>query len=328
MIGDSTANYPELTIKTQLREDLEEREPFQNIPQDRWLDKAYVTCLNEIVSQTREIRGNLSLYKNLADGSYAKVSELIGQVLSLNQGEPQLRSDWKKNIKKLLEGDLDTENHFKEKLQSYCKNILRNSTQYVESICNNYDISDAVLTQEILFCCPSCHKLLSEDTLEVENCECGQSISRDQSDKLIIHQAHDDLLHIVDQNAVLEYQTQTIFDRMDSYESLTAVKIQGSSGVSHEIDVLAENQTSDRILVECKDRDVNLNDVSLFLQKVDDIPCNQAIMLSSGDFNQKSKKLCQHNSTVMIENFDLDTYESTLNHLSNCLQEDHLHLVN
>jgi len=67
-----------------------------------------------------------------------------------------------------------------------------------------------------------------------------------------------------------------LFEKL-GWTTWTAVHIMGSSGVPHEIDVLARKE-SNVVVVECKTGDVSRNHVFTFLTKTQDLKVNLGIL--------------------------------------------------
>ncbi len=100
----------------------------------------------------------------------------------------------------------------------------------------------------------------------------------------------------------LEYGVEKIFEDL-GYKTACGVYILGASGVYHEVDLLAEHVGQyKRVVVECKNTEISLDDVFKLFGKMSDLGCVYGYIFSTSIGKDRDvKKLAISKNIAIIE---------------------------
>ncbi|MFA6407302.1 MAG: restriction endonuclease [Candidatus Paceibacterota bacterium] len=182
----------------------------------------------------------------------------------------------------------------------------------------NLNISTLIHTN--LYYCPDCAEIFRKDTFYSGKCYCGKQLSRvSETNQDSIACISDDVEIFVKNNMWLEHGVERQFS-INGYNTACGVNIMGSSGVSHEVDVLAESASKNkRIIGECKNREIDISDVFKLYGQMADTGCNIGFIFSTGVVQdpQKSRQVFRLASSKNIRIIDgiLENTSERLNEL-------------
>lgn len=170
-------------------------------------------------------------------------------------------------------------NEFLLKQREHASNDLEELVDQFEA---DHKISLAVSTPLVLYVCPDCRAVVSEGKFRKDKCSCGHEIVRPSKvEKVSLCQIRPAVISFYRENMWLEEGVAYQFKRLN-FEPTTGCNILGSSGIWHEIDVLAEAPTRGiRTACECKNRKLVLGDVYVFHCKLRDIGISRGILVST-----------------------------------------------
>src|SRR6266699_1269313 len=135
-----------------------------------------------------------------------------------------------------------------------------------------------LLEPTVAILCPTCKRTLQVGEFKgALNCaRCKKDMSRKDVERVPIHRIAESVKRLWVKDFWFEAYMAKLFEKL-GWTTWTAVHIMGSSGVPHEIDVLARKE-SNVVVVECKTGEVSRNHVFTFLTKTQDLKVNLGIL--------------------------------------------------
>jgi len=126
--------------------------------------------------------------------------------------------------------------------------------------------------------CPNCELVISREEFETtKECKmCRKEIRREEATRIFIHRVRDNIRKVWESNLWFEGYIARLLRRLD-WKTRTSVHVMGSSGVLHEVDVLAIKEGT-VLVVECKTGRVARKDVFNFCTKVNDLKAHLSIL--------------------------------------------------
>jgi len=139
-----------------------------------------------------------------------------------------------------------------------------------------------ILDSTTLHVCKKCHRILSLNKFKKVTCECGVNVKTpDQIEQIPIYHFNDRLRTFLTDNMWLEHGIDLVFRRLD-FSTLVGVHILGSSGLEHEIDLVAESgKEKIRVFCECKNQKLTVGDVFIFSGKMGEIGCTHGYIFTT-----------------------------------------------
>src|SRR5680860_126553 len=261
------------------------------------------------VSMISLVASKLLVYKklNLLLTDFLLVSKKIYSLLNLNKHEDieeklSLSNNypiykiliWNKNreikkskpSKKKLE-ELDKNiNKEKARLNALLNKEIIKLSNSLQKKLNEFEISNNVKLEILkninLYLCKKCKKIISEDKFHSVVCDCGKEIKNPTDCNMsIVFKFDNQMISFVEQNMWLEYGIDYLLRKVD-LKTLCGFYILGKSGMKHEIDNFGEdNKKYLRIVCECKNTDVTINTVFIFIGKMIDIGCSRGFIFTT-----------------------------------------------
>jgi len=148
--------------------------------------------------------------------------------------------------------------------------------------------------------CPTCKTTLQVGEFKgtVRCIECKREIGRKEIERVPIHRIAEPVKRLWAKDFWFEAYLARLFEKL-GWTTWTAVHIMGSSGVPHEIDVLARKD-SNVVVVECKTGDVARNHVFTFLTKVQDLKVNLGILALMGPLPEPETRSFAKRSRLLV----------------------------
>jgi len=177
----------------------------------------------------------------------------------------------------------------------------------VEKFGDDRHVSLCVLEPVVLYLCPNCKAALSEGKFRKVNCSCGQAINSPRAvEKVSVCRIRSSVLAFYTENMWLEEGVAYQFRRLN-FEARTGLNVLGSSGVWHEIDVLAESpKKRARLACECKSRMLKLEDVYVFAGKLRDIAIGHGVVITTAKDVSRDVQLAARANAIKICHGALD----------------------
>lgn len=142
----------------------------------------------------------------------------------------------------------------------------------------------SILSSMIVHVCKKCERVVSINKFKSRSCACGEKITKiSRVDQIPLHYFNDKLIKFIEQNYWFEHGVDYILKR-GSFQTLVGCYVLGHSGVSHEIDNIADSKSKNyRIFCECKNGEVTVNDVFIFSGKMIDAGCSRGYFFTTGE---------------------------------------------
>ena len=124
---------------------------------------------------------------------------------------------------------------------------------------------------------------------------------------------------VLKDNLWLEEYIAGIFRELE-WETWTSVQVHGTSGIPHQVDVLAVNKRGFVVCVECKNRDtMPRKDVMMFAQKRFDIGSHYGLIALTGEFPEPGTGDIVHKNPALysITNMYEKTKEEIIKEIKN-----------
>ena len=135
-----------------------------------------------------------------------------------------------------------------------------------------------ILVPYNILVCPNCNLILSREEFETtKECKmCGKEIRREEAKRIFIHKVLENIKKVWKSNLWFEAYIAGLLRKL-GWRTWVGVHVMGSSGVLHEVDVLAiRNGTV--LVAECKTGKVSRNHVFNFCTKVNDLRAHVSIL--------------------------------------------------
>ncbi len=164
-------------------------------------------------------------------------------------------------------------------IDKQCVSIVDSIEDY--RLATGVDLS-SILNKDTIHCCVKCGQIVSRGAFRTSKCICGNIVnsSRDTS-KVNIEIVDENVKFFFQQNEWLEYGVETLLAKA-GYDTECGALVLGMSGVKHEIDVLGENiGLNNRVVVECKNKGIGIDDMFKMYGKMSDIGCNYGLMFTT-----------------------------------------------
>jgi len=221
-------------------------DPISSLPQQEYFDK--VTEIMRKKSKTA--------ISHLSNKDFKK---------TLQEAQDELRPLLRRDLKKKISANSD---FIEEEISKY---NLKNKTKL------------KIFNQSVLYYCKECSSLIEKDEFKSKNCSCGKRITKvSDTEKQTAAQVNPEVEIFFKNNMWLEYGVELLF-KQKNYQTECGVYILGSSGVSHEIDIVAERESDYiRTIGECKNKEIQIDDIFKLSGKMQDTGCNYGYIFSTG----------------------------------------------
>jgi hypothetical protein len=152
--------------------------------------------------------------------------------------------------------------------------------------------------------------VISERKFQRGKCHCDSEInSPSKVEKVSLCQIRPAVVSFYTENLWLEEGASYQFKRLN-FEVMTGCNILGSSGIWHEIDVLAEDPGRNiRVGCECKNRGVGLSDIYVFNCKLRDIGITRGIIVTTSKEIHRNIWLATESNMIRVCTSALDKPE-------------------
>ena len=179
-------------------------------------------------------------------------------------------------------------------------NKIQNSISAFEEKSN---IDLRILSSTTIHFCKKCAKIISLDKFKRCTCACGEKITKiSQVRQIPINHFNDRLINFLEQNYWLEHGVDYLLKRKN-LQTLVGYYVLGHSGVSHEIDNIAESKSENyRFFCECKNAEVTVKDVFVFSGKMIDAGCSRGyIFTTSKEVSNEIVRLARSKNIDIIK---------------------------
>jgi len=309
-IGNASSHLKPLKCKKRSkRENIESKKDFQAFwKKDLLLDsKHFIPQLNQVSSWTEEMKKTIENWPS-ADNK-GKFYQIMPRLFDMLGG----KNDFERFINFFyhLDRDIDKDGDI-EKIRKFNDMIISEldkvsckmddwETQHI-----NREDEVSLLETFPLYLCPTCKSFISEGQFVSTDCFCGESISRSRdTEKRSFKKLNSTLYDLVNHNWHLEYAFGRLLKKL-SFDSVSCgVDVLGSSGINHEIDVIAEDKSKEkRAFCECKTENINYNHLLKFNQQCEDIGVNYKIFVSTGDISsERERRFANTYNILLVDNF-------------------------
>lgn len=332
-------NIPRYGEKSKERIQIESDRNVQTLLKTRLLLTSGLNqLLYKLLSDTNQILKNIS---DLQDKNYPAITfeSIKSEVL------PKLREADLKEIERSKGGDAvdelieeiventtkKTRFTAREQLINKLKGISIGSEKAIDDfeIVNedvlkfDLDISELQKT----YFCKDCLLTAAENRFKKGKCSCGKLLN-DLSDiqEVTVAKINSNVTKFIEKNMWLEYGVEQLFED-EGYNTQCGYNILGTSGVQHEIDVLAEKKSAGKIICECKTSSLILSDIHVLYSKMSDIGAFRGCIFTTDleiDSNVRrfanSKNIAVMGSVLETDNDELKrkihTFEDTFSSIS------------
>jgi hypothetical protein len=176
------------------------------------------------------------------------------------------REDLRADLLFRVKGEINTKQlkNYESNLQSIAKKI-KEKTGF------------RILEPSTLFICPNCKVVLDEKEIDSKKClSCNKEIG--EAERIPIYKVGENIKKIWFNNLWFEAYVGKLLEKL-GWKTWVSVNVIGTSGVLHQIDVLAIHKSKGTVLVaECKTGKVSRNEVFNFCTKIGDIKAHMAIL--------------------------------------------------
>ncbi len=157
-----------------------------------------------------------------------------------------------------------------------------------------------ILTNNKFYSCGDCSRILASKYFKKTECVCGKSVENHASSREISFlKMSDSMVKFIVNNIWLEHGAEQF---LNDYQTECGVYVTGSSGVMHEIDVIAQ-KGNHRLLIECKAKEIKTNDILIFYGKMMDLGISHGFIFTvDGQISEHVKKLSKSKNIVIISN--------------------------
>jgi hypothetical protein len=148
---------------------------------------------------------------------------------------------------------------------------------------------------------------------------CNEEISIHNAEIIPLHEKNLNISEVMKDNLWLEEYMATILRDL-GWTTWTSVQVHGTSGIPHQVDVLAVNKNGFVLCVECKNRDtMPRKDVMMFAQKRFDIGSHYGLIALTGEFPEPGTKDIVHKNPALysITNMYEKTKEEIIQEIKN-----------
>jgi len=142
----------------------------------------------------------------------------------------------------------------------------------------------SILSLTVVNVCKNCGRVIFLGRFRQCTCFCGERISRVTKVKQIpVHHFNDNLINFLNNNYWLEHGADYLL-RRKNLKTLVGYSVLGHSGVSHEIDNIADSKRQNfRFFCECKNSEVKVSDIFIFSGKMTDVGCTRGYIFTTAE---------------------------------------------
>ena len=269
------------------------------------LDKEMNSLLYETVNLSKEINILISdeerkkIIRNLvSDKMEKRFDAILKDNYKKRKGkisEKEVRSLLKKEVRKIR---LEEIKKVRKKISD-----LSNS---IQTLINGFEkkkkIDLGILEHKTAYLCKSCKEILSTDKFKSIKCKiCGKKVENAaDADQLPVIKFNDSMIKFIENNTWLEYGIDLLLKKLD-HNTTCCSYILGSSGILHEIDVIAQKKDI-QFIGECKAGDISINILFILHGKMWDIGCNKGIIFTTSfDIKDDVTKLAYYLNIKIID---------------------------
>lgn len=220
-------------------------------------------------------------------------------------GNKELLSDFMFRIMGKL--DAKTVSEYEQKILSLDKELKKNT-------------SVSIVSASTLFLCPKCKVVLGiNESVNTECFICNTNFSQDKMKRLPFFRVPDQIKSIWKSNLWFEAYFAGLLRRL-GYKTWTGIHVMGSSGILHEIDVLAIRDGS-LIVCECKTGKISRKEVFNFVTKSGDLKAHVSILALIGELPEpETRAFVKRNPAIIrLENMGRENEETIFDDLKNRL---------
>ena len=314
-IPDKFNNLSRYASRNESRNKIEADKNVQAIiDSGKILTPAFNSLLYSLLVKTKTIDSNLL---TLRDDKLITSSEVSKKITTLTVEK------FKKYTADSLANDVQpTEQQMDEKIAEYLKEttedelgkerngilkkIIETSHQIDEEI-NVYLEKESlpnldIIHKIIIYVCKKCGRINSENFLKMKKCKCGEKLDHEKVLEKVISIFNTNAQAFIVNNMWLEHGIEKLFVSL-GFNTLCGYNVLGSSNVSHEIDVIAEDHKKGKLIIECKATAIDINEVFKLAGKIRDIGCYRGYMFTTAtlaDINKDVISLANANNIKIV----------------------------
>jgi len=282
---------PEFGKKQKDRIDIEADETIKKIiSSGLLLTRDLNKLLSQILNYSNEIEKNISL---LEDESFPEVefqtieNDVFDELLQ--KGFIQLRKEDPTKARTLI-NEVVRKYESEKRITKREEIILEieNISNTIEEGVSNFESLQGVdlgnLPSVKLYICKFCHQVIQKFKFARSTCGCGRILEFKDTYTKIITCINENLKNFIRNNLWLEYGAEKLFQDC-GYNTECGINLMGSSGITQEIDVIVEKK-GNKIIVECKAGNIELNNILIFYSKMMDLGIFRGFIFTTKPLNE------------------------------------------
>lgn len=291
--------------------------PTHNLPPIRYEKREDRKLIEQDTKVKKCIDDKFLLDKEFNSAAYSimknsKMITLLFEHITIEYWESFFKNMQEKISSKFVQEFIKEQN--REKKENIIK-LDKNITETIEQFENNKKITNFdILENHTLIFCKDCNSIVGKERFRKCVCKiCNKKIDANQDcEELIIHIFGDKMKQFVSDGIWLEHGINNLLSKK-GFKTFTGTYVLGNSGVRHEIDNFAENLSDNiRLLGECKDRDIKVNDILVLSGKMTDTGVNLGyVFTTSSNVNKDIRQLARFRNIAIIDSL-LEKEEQTI----------------
>jgi len=260
------------------------------------LDKNLNQLLTHLLGSTKKIK-RLSEQLEARVQRY-NVNRASLQALKLKSKHNAERQESIRQLEAIFRNEEKTEN---EKLDKKIEEKSGEIQATLDTFEKKYKIKLNILNSAHLFFCVDCSQFINSERFHSTTCLCGKRLRNPTDCKsTVAFKLSDNTINFIEDNMWLEYGIDYLL-RRKGHTTMCGFLVLGHSGLTHEIDNLAEIKKDNlRIFCECKNTDVKVNDVFVFAGKMMDVGCTRGYIFTTSFETKKEVKYLARSKNISI----------------------------
>ncbi|MDD3006482.1 MAG: hypothetical protein PHX30_02790 [Candidatus Pacebacteria bacterium] len=265
------------------------------------LDADLKVFLEELISINDNLKEQLCKFNEQAFFDKKTVGNVITKYVEKNKLD-EGSSEIVKAIQKIKD-DITHEDIVKKK--QTIKEICQVSDKLMQKLADfNEDkgLDLDLFRDRIIYVCKRCQRIACEGRFQKKECDCGAKLvtTRDVS-KISIYLLSEEVERFFKKDLWLEYGIDYLLKRANLSNVFCGYSFLGSSCVYHEVDNFAENfKENIRIVCECKNCKIVLNDAIVFKEKIKNLGASRAYLITTSEDIDSDVRLFCNASNIMI----------------------------
>jgi hypothetical protein len=278
--------WPDFFGEKEFRSKIESEQAIKTLlKSDLLLSVGLNKLLSEILTSSTEVDNLvIKLEKPYPPIAESLLDETINQAIEIMRKNPNFDPTDKEQMKEAVKPALrkmfaDQRAEMTVEISQKCNEVLDLIDEF--RVLNKVDCSNIVNNVPI-FTCSNCKRIISKGSFRSKECPCGNNVSSSKlTEQTVINTMNPSVREFFRKNIWLEYGVERLFEKA-GFQTVCGAYILGISGVKHEIDVLGENkETENRVLAECKNKTVGIDEIFKLYGKMSDVGCNYGLMFTT-----------------------------------------------